>query len=196
MNNVDISTLSYPLNNAAVGHIKIWQFSPNSGKTNVLYEAKNLIVKTGADVLASAVAGQANSGISHFYVGYSGNASFSLGAQPAITTDDTVASFPISGTEGYLRIPLAFPPAFLNETGYTGNVPYFTTFITNGTQWNQYGSQSFGTGSKLYALGLVNAQDLTSNGSDRLFSKVYFGPIDYDATHGLAITWGITFRAV
>jgi hypothetical protein len=191
--NVELPPIDYMLNQGAQGHVKIWQFNPESGDKKLLLEKKNLILKTGADVMASALAGLPNSKITHFYVGYT--TSGTTPVAPSITAASTKANvFPTDSTHGYLRVPLAFPPGFLQESGYSGNVPYFTTFITNGSFTSS--GAAFADGANLYTLGLVNAQNPSGSNQDRLFSAITFTPITYQVAHGLAITWGVTFRAV
>ena len=192
MDNVDITPIHYPLNYDAAGRIKIWRFDQETGDKELLVDKPNLIVRQGASIMASALAGQPNSGISHFYIGY--NTDIGFNDQPAAALTDTCASFSSVAPYGYLRLPLAFPPSFLAETNYSLNVPYFTTFITAASGAYQNGA-TFGNNVRLFSLGLVNAQNPSGDNQDRLFSKVSFGPITFNSTQGLAITWGVTFRA-
>lgn len=192
--NVNAANTHYTLNNAANGHVKIWDVNTATGDKQLLLDKPNLITKLGAGVLASALAGLSNAGVTHFYVGYC--ASGVSPSETGPTIDDNISSFISDANNGYLRIPLSFPASFLTESGYaSANATYFTTFITSGSFGVSTG-MSFANGVKFYALGLINAQSYNDPSSDRLFSKIYFGPIVYDSTHGLAITWGITFRAV
>ncbi len=193
MTNIDIPSKNYELNHEAHGYIKIWNVDQATGKNELIVEHNNLIVKQGADILAAALAGKPNSGITHFYIGYNTDSGFSGG--PAITTSDNTGSFSTSGNYGYIRIPLAFPASYLNEATYTGNMVYFTTFLTNGGAFTEHGA-TFANGVKLYCLGLVNGSNPSNDTGDNLFSKVNFGPITYNSANGLAITWGITFRAI
>ena len=191
--NLEIAPANYKFNAEARGHVKIWQFNPESGEKKLLVDKDNLILRTGADVMAASLAGQPNSKISHFYIGYTSSGTTPVA--PSITVGSTKAElFPTDATHGYLRVPLAFPASFLSEDNYTANVPYFTCFITNGS-YTSHGA-TFGNGVNLYTLGLVNAQNPSGSNQDRLFSAISFTPIQYSAANGLAIKLGVTFRAV
>ena len=186
----------YPMNLAANGRVKIWTLGKDFGKPELVFQGDNLIVKGGSDVLASALGGKVNSSITHFYIGYSNDPSFNVNSEPAIAVTDTITSFPTSGNYGVIRIPLAFPASYLAESGYTGNVPYFTTFLVTGGQWTRTGAV-LQTGSKIFSLGLINATNSSSSSGDILFSKIYLNPVvAYDTTHGAAISWGVTFRSL
>ena len=190
-NRMSINPNEYTLNKNALGRIKIWRIYLKTGQKELLVDKPNLITKQGAGILASAVAGQASSAIDHFYVGFNTASEYT----PTIAVTDTVSSFSVLNDNGYLRLPLAFPPSFLTETTYTKpNAPYFTTFITEGSGAFANPSGSFVGHPDIFitTLGLVNA-GLTQ---DNLFSKISFEKIKFNSGFGLAITWGITFRAI
>ena len=193
MTNIDIAPVGgYSLNQQAHGHVKMWKYDLKTGDKTLLLDNKNLIVNQGSDILASALSGMPNSHITHFYIGYTNVSSPSLGA---ISVEDKFNSFPADSANGYVRIPIAFSPSFLTEDGYDNNIPYFTTFLTSGAPVITSGL-ALSDGVKLTSLGLINARVPDSPANDRLFSKVNFGPIVWDSTAGLAISWGITFRTV
>lgn len=195
-NVIEPTSANYPVNLAATGHVKIWNVGNDFGKPELVYQGQNLIVKSGSDILASSLSGKANSAISHFYIGYNNDPAFNVALEPAVTVTDTVTSFPTSGNYGYIRIPLAFPASYLAEVGYVANVPYFTTFLVTGGLWAPFGA-TLQTGSKIFALGLVNAQNSSNSSQDVLFSKIHLNPtIAYDTSHGAAISWGVTFRSL
>jgi hypothetical protein len=196
-NVIEPAATAYPLNVAANGHVKIWTVDKDFKNPVLTFNGDNTIVKGGSDILAAALSGVPNSAITHFYVGYNNDGGFTGSAEPAITISDTIASFPTTGDYGYVRIPLSFPASFLTDgSGYTANIPYYTSFLVAGSVFDSYGAE-FDNGSKIFALGLVNAQNSSNNSGDRLFSKIYLSPvITYDTAHGAVITWGVTFRSL
>lgn len=191
------TSVNYPMNLAANGHVKIWSVGKGCGLPTLAYEGDNLIVQGGSDILAASLSGKSNSTISHFYIGYSNDPAFNINTEaPAVTVTDTVSSFKATGDYGYVRIPLAFPASYLAESGYTGNVPYFTTFLVTGGSWTRSGAV-LQTGSKIFSLGLVNAQNSSNDTQDVLFSKIFINPtVAYDTSYGVAISWGVTFRSL
>lgn len=189
MENTIIKPSDYPLNTDAFGRVKIWKFRPD-GYKQLIVNQPNLIVNQGADIMANAIVGTSNSAINYFYIGYATGTY----TPPTPAIGDTCASFSSTGNYGYLRLPLAFPASYLNETGYANNAPYFTTFITSGSAAYKTGAAFTSGVSTLFSLGLVNAPAPSDHTQDRLFSEITFGPITYDSTYGLAITWGVTFR--
>ena len=136
------------------------------------------VTATGiAAITNSFVAGNKGTGITHMYIGYVTDSS----SPPTVTVNDTVSSF-----ADYSRIPLAFSPSYSNESGYSSNLAYFTTYITGSAVPNA---------AKINSLGLISSTTADSSG-DLLFSKISFPNIVYSSTNGLAITWGLCFRAL
>lgn len=164
----------YSVNRDASGRVRIWRYSDAIGYGDLLLDQPNLITKIGAGLAAAAIAGVPNSAITHIYVGYNN------GGDASPTVNDTVSSF-----STFAKIPLAFSPSFATTgiSGYSNNQAYFTIYVTGSALPNSASIQS---------LGLVNG----SGSSDLLFSKIAFSPVVYDNTHGLAISWGITFQAL
>lgn len=168
---------AYIANKDMFGHVRIWQYSPATGIGELLIEKNNLITYQGAGIAARALSGLPNTAISHIYVGYS-----SSSTPPSPTISDTPASF-----STFVRQPLAFSPSFSNEAGYSvPNLAYFTAFITGSAIPND---------DYVVALGLVSATNPNDSSGDLLFSSIAFNGVQYNSTYGLAVTWGITFRA-
>ena len=172
-------TQDYTVNQHAQGRVRIWEHSPELGYGKLLLDRPNLITKIGAGLAAQAIAGLPNCSITHIYVGYNNS------GDSTPTISDTVSSF-----STYAAFPLAFSPSFSStDSSYVNNLAYFTTYIT-GTTLPPSGS-GLPSSSNIYSLGLVNR----SGSINSLFSKIAFSPITYDGTHGLAISWGVTFTA-
>ena len=170
----------YTANQDIHGRVRIWSLSPTKTIDKLLLDKSNLITMQGADIAAKALSGLPNSAISHIYVSYSNT---NPGTPAAVTVGDTAAWFPSNATA---RVPLAFTPGYANEPGYTSNLVYFTVYITGAA----VPDSNYITG-----LGLVSAGDPSNAAYDKLFSHITFNGIQYVASQGIAITWGLTFRA-
>jgi hypothetical protein len=196
------STETY-LNHKGKGFIKVWAVNPKTGDKSLLVDKSNLILNGGADLLAQALAGVSSTGISHIYVGY--NTFDGTFTAPVIDREYSV-KFPNYGsgsydTYGYLRLPLAYTPSFIGQTGYDNNVVVFTAIISSAG--NAHGadfvsSADAGMGnpaSQIFEVGLVAALDPTSSAQDVVFSRANFTPLLYDPNFNLTITWGVQFLA-
>ena len=182
----------YRANQDCCGMIKVWQFDPVTGTSRLLHDTRNMIVYTGADLLAFALAGRPNCGISHINLGYNNGADFDVEAEPAVTASS--GGMKTSGDYGYVRVPLTFPASFRAETHYENNSVFFTVMLTNPP--STHVGAEFGATSKLYTIGLVAALNPSGSNQDKIFSRAQFTPITYDPAFGLTVTWGVKFTAV
>ncbi len=169
------------------GFLKIWKVDKASGQKSLVVDKNNLILAQGAGLLASLLSGTLSSGISHMYVGFNNNSSFT---PPTI---DTAYSVPFSGFTspfGYLRVPLAFPASFLSDTNYVSNTVIFTSMVSAASS---FGGATFTSGtSNIYECALVATPGASSQ-TDVVFSRVNFNQIQYDASSVLTISWGVKF---
>jgi hypothetical protein len=181
------------------GFYKIWKVNKTTGEKELLVEQDNLVLYSGADLMAQALAGVKNAHISHMYVGYN-NVSGSF----TPTTLDKANSIGFDNygsggysTFGYLRLPLSYNPTYIAQTNYTNNIVVFTTIIS--TTDNSHGSTFVdsvaGTPSQIFEIGLAAEINTGNTNSDKLFSRANFSPIIYDANFNLTISWGIEFVA-
>ena len=169
----------YTLNKDAVGNVRIW----NLKTKELLLDKPNKITRQGAAIAARALSGLPNTSITHIYVGYNSTGTM----PPTPDVSDTISSIG-SGGGNFARIPLSFSPSFATSTDYSlPNQVYFTVYLT--------GTSQLADGSKIVELGLVNAPNSSDPTHDLLFSHISFSPIIYQATYGLAITWGLTLQA-
>lgn len=179
------------------GFLKIWRTEKATGKTELIVDKPNLVLYQGADLLAYSLAGRPNAKISHMYVGYIDDASLSPTPSKVI---DKQYSDPFSSyvfPYGYLRLPLTFPPTFLNDTNYEHNIPIFTVMITTATaQGGAPFTASGPTPSWIFEVAAVAALTPSLVTDDKLFSRVSFTPIKYDSSFNLTISWGVKFVAV
>lgn len=181
---------AYQANQDCFGVIKIWQFDRTTGESWLVKDTRNTILYTGADLLALALSGRANSSISHVYVGYSNNSGFDIEAEPAVTKGST--AFRDEGGYGYVRVPLTFPASFAAESNYSNNSVFFTIMLANAP--SSSGAELNAT-SKIFTIGLVAGLNPSGANQDKIFSRAQFTPVTYDPTFGLTVTWGVKFIA-
>jgi hypothetical protein len=182
------------------GFYKIWQVNPLTGERQLLRDNKNLILFGGADLLARAMAGVKYSNISHLYVGYKNHADDNFDKP----TNDRAYSFKFSSYSegnklGYLRVPLAYSPSFLNQPNYENNIAVFTGIVTPGIESNGAGFLADNPAniepSQIFEVALVAATEPAGQGGDVVFSRAHFSPLLYNPSYNLTITWGIQFTA-
>jgi hypothetical protein len=176
-------------NNArARGFVKVLQTHLSTGVTNTLVEKPNMILYTGANLMAQALAGQPNSKITHMYVGYSNATTVN---PVTITLSNANPINENTGNLGYLRLPLAYTPSFLrSDNNHENNIPVFSVSVANPTA---SGGASFTTGlSKIFQIALVAEGAAT----DVTFSRAEFTPVEYNSNYALTLQWGVEFTAV
>lgn len=184
------------------GFFKIWAIDPKTGKRELLRDQPNMILNSGADIVAQALAGVNNSAISHMYIGYKNHIDNTF-TKPTI---DKEYSIPFTdygsgsySTFGYLRLPLAYAPSFIAQEGYNSNIALFTSVIA--TADYSYGapfrsSESVTTPqSQIFEVALVSAFDASGAGQDKVFSRANFEPLLYNPNYNLTTTWGVQFLA-
>ena len=183
-----------------LGFLKIWQSNPETGESKLVLEKRNTILYDGSDLLAKALGAQANTGISHMYLGYSNN---DTNPDTDYTISKSNAAFVKDGDRGYLRVPLTFPASFTkSDSNYDNNIVAFTVLINNAASYVVPGSASLSTGSpqsKFFEAGLVAAIDpaatLASHTTDMVFARIAFERFSYDPTFNLTVTWGVKFTS-
>jgi len=184
------------------GFYKIWQVNPKTGEKLLLRDNKNLILNNGADLLARAMAGVKYSNISHIYVGYKNNVDGSF-TRPTLDKayTDKFSSYGSGILEdfGYIRVPLAYSPSFLNTEGYQNNISVFTGIVTTGldTSGAAFRDENYGGAepSQIFEVALVAATEPTGPGGDIVFSRAHFSELLYNTSYNLTIAWGIQFTA-
>lgn len=182
------------------GFFKVWESNPETGESTLLLDKQNTILFQGADLLALALAGGANSSITHMYLQYC-----SIGETPSVDAPvktDTYTDLAPTATTGYLRVPLSFPAVYTPSAGdYTGNTVLFTV-VLNGVVTNVTCNGGLGAvPGKFYSAALVASgnpgETAASHPNDKLFARITFGatPLTYSSANSLTITWGVRFTA-
>jgi hypothetical protein len=187
MQNID--TLYSP--SFLTGFIKIHKTEKMSGKTTILVDKKNLILKGGAKIISQALGGLENSKIWGMYIGYSNNPEFNVNENaPTIDVDYTnkFSDFSTENDFGYLREQLTFTPSFLSSAGYDNNTVMFSTMITSASS---AGGALFSEDSQIYEVALIAAYEPLNPAKDIVFSRTNFNSIKYDSNYNFTITWGV-----
>ena len=184
-----LTTENMNISNSLEGFIKIWQTDPKSGDIKLLVDKRNLILKGGAKIIASALGGNTDSKIWGMYIGYSNDPDFDLVTDaPAIDVDYTNRFINFEAPLGFLREQLTFSPTYMSTTGYESNTVFFSTMITSA---HSAGGAEFNTSSQIYEVALISAADPTAALHDTVFSRTNFNPVQYNSNYNFTITWGI-----
>lgn len=166
------------------GYVRVWN---ELGQT---VESHNLVVYTGADIIAALLAGQTGYNLSHMYFGYENTAG--VPAPPAAARTDTVATFvAYTAPKDYLRAPILQPPVLTSSgVNYTANVGTYSSIATAATGENGL-TFSAGSNSKVFDLGLV-ASPTGLIASDILFAH-FILPTALPAVGGgqVSATWAV-----
>jgi hypothetical protein len=184
-----LTTENMNISNSLEGFIKIWQTDPKSGEIKLLVDKRNLILKGGAKIIASALGGNVDSKIWGMYIGYSNDPNFDLVTDaPAIDVDYSNRFINFESPLGFLREQLTFSPTYMSTAGYESNTVLFSTMITSATS---AGGAEFNTDSQIYEVALISAADPTAALYDTVFSRTNFNPVQYNSNYNFTITWGI-----
>jgi hypothetical protein len=172
------------------GFIRVLQINHNTGTTTVWDSKPNMILYTGANLMAKAIAGEPNAKITHMYVGFTNNND----TPSTVTLDNTDPINQYTGTKGYLRLPLAYTPSFLtSDVNHDENIPVFSASVANPIS---NGGAAFETGvSKMFEIALVSEQSSTDASQDIVFSRAQFTPLLYNNLYAVTLQWGIEFIA-
>lgn len=168
------------------GFVKIYRQNISTGASELIVDKSNMILKGGASLLASTLAGDKNSSIWGMYIGYNNEPSFS---KPEISVDYGNPFSLFTEPFGYLREPLTFPATFSSSEGYNNNTVLFSTMITSATKAG--GADFENNVSNIYEVALVAAPDISNPIRDVVFSRTNFNQILYDASYNFTITWGV-----
>jgi hypothetical protein len=184
-----LTTENMNISNSLEGFIKIWQTDPKSGDIKLLVDKRNLILRGGAKIIASALGGNTDSKIWGMYIGYSNDPAFDLATDaPAIDIDYTNRFINFEAPLGFLREQLTFSPTYMSTPGYEDNTVFFSTMITSA---NSAGGAEFNTSSQIYEVALISVADPVVAIHDTVFSRTNFNPVQYNSNYNFTITWGV-----
>jgi len=169
-------------------------FSVQDGKWELLRKLNNMVLYTGADILASTLAGL-NKGVNGMYLEYNNNTP----SAPSITRERDRSYYEgLSSPAGYVRVPtIANPSLTASDENYTGKVVQFIG-VTDGSIVNGPGIID-GT-SAYYSCSLVSMPDSLDRTQDVIFSAAnitdsndLLSPIIKVANAQIGIKWVIQF---
>ena len=192
----------YSMVNSANGFIKLFSFDPRTGHVRKLITKHNLILYSGADIMAQCLSGNAAYAVAAMYLEFQNNAGSSSSSSSSSiappTFDRTGGVAYYNGLAGspdrdYLRVPLTVNPSISASSAlYTGNqITFFG--VSEGTVG--FNGKPFGESSNSSVLGaaLVSTPDWASQASDQVFSRVYSGidAVRKETGFEIGVTWTV-----
>jgi hypothetical protein len=186
----------YCLDAQAKGSIRIFSFNKETGEITTLIERPNLILYSGADILANVVSGNPAYAINVMYIEYENTA-----GTPTPPAYDRTGGFAyyngLVTPKDIIRVPLITQPDISSSDValYDGNQPTFFS-VSEGSVGAVAGINfNSASNSKVYGAALVAAPDINDRAQDKVFSRVYFNdPIAKQTGHEIGVTWVIRFK--
>lgn len=183
----------------ARGDVKIFSFDPRTGVVHKLLEKQNLILYSGADVLAKLLAGQ-RTPVNAMYMEFKNLAAPGDSITPPTFDREGGISYynglATSPDTDFLRIPLTVNPTIESSDGvYGGNQVVFFG-VSEGTAGFHGKSFLDTANSAVFGAALVAAPDLADQSQDLVFSRIYSGidKVLKVAGHQIGVTWTIRFN--
>ena len=181
------------------GHIKMFSYDPVTKQIDRIVEKHNLILYSGADVMARVLAGQ-NYAVSTMYV------EFKNLAVPGTVTPPTFGREPAHGLAYYdslsgsvdvdfLRIPIVISPSLTSSdvASFDNNQVNFFA-ITEGTQGFHGKDFSAASNSAVYGAALVSSPVWSDQTQDIVFARGYPGTIAKQASSQIGTQWITQFN--
>jgi len=178
---------------------RIFSFNEETGIIKKMVAQPNIIPYQGADVLARALAGDADyvAGAMLFEYENTAGAPSIPSPQRDEGIDYYLDDLSLSATKDYLRIPLVIPAGFSSSdsTKYDGNQATFFA-ITSGVTGIHSKGFTQADSSQVYGVGLVATPQPTQYTSDLLFSRSYdgFDPVPKESGYQIGAQYMIRFR--
>jgi len=188
----------YPMDVNARGTVRLFSFDPKTGKIRSMIEKQNLILYSGADIMAKCLAGDTAYAISSMLMEFKNLPSPSDPiTPPAFDRTGGIAYYnglAASLDTDYVRVPLVSSPDFtLSDALYYQNneATYFA--VSEGSAGVHGKAFGPGSNSAVYGAALVATPDPVQPSSDVVFSRVYsgIGKILKEAGFEIGITWTI-----
>jgi len=193
MNKSLLEELNLDLNTRGKGQIKLFSFNPVTGVIHKMIEKENLVLYSGADILAKLLSGDSRYAVNTMFM------EFTSAAVTVPTFDRTGGIAYYAGLAAdpdidYLRLPLTVNPQIdsSDDALYVGNrVTFFG--ISEGTagRWGK----TFTDGVKVYGAALAAAVDVNDPTQDVVFSRAYAGIDSITKASGfeIGVSWTIQF---
>lgn len=172
--------------------VRFFSYDPVTMKVAKVIELRNLIVYSGADILAQLLAGNNQFKPGAMYMEFKNTGGTPVTPPSYNRTNGTLYYQTLPSDVDILRIPLIVTPAISKSSdNYQGNqVTFFGT--TQGVAGLKHGL-AFNTNSVVYGAALVATPKLDDDTQDLVFSRVYteIGSIQKAAGHQIGVTWTI-----
>lgn len=190
---------AYSLDRQARGIVRFSSFDPVTGRVRRLIQRRNLILYSGADILAQLVSG-AGAPVNMMYLEFKNLASPGDAITPpsfdrsgGVTYYDGLAGSPDTD---FLRVPLITNPSLAaSSSDYSGNQ---VTFFGQSEGTAGFHGKTFGPGvnSAVFGAALVSAARIDDQSEDLVYSRVYSGidKILKEAGFEIGVTWTTRFN--
>ena len=195
-----IEKYGFSLERSGRGDVTIFNFEAKTKKIKQQISTHNLILYSGADILAQCLAGTPGYKIAAMYIEYQNLASpTDPVVVPAFDRTGGIEYYNALGSSpngDFLRVPLVTNPTVSssNMTDYAGNVMSFFA-MSEGTAG--FFGRPFNASSNSAVLGaaLVATPDPDSQAEDVVFSRVYagIGKVLVATGFNVGVVWGIQF---
>lgn len=191
----------YNLGERAKGLVNFLNIDFATGKVKSLHRSQNLVLFSGADVLANLIAGRPGWNISTLYLEFKNLAS--PGDPVSAPTYDRTGGIEYytglaaSPDTDFVRVPLTTLPMFGNSdnTKYNNNLVTFFA-MSEGTVGFHGKPFSAAANSAVYGAALVAAPNFADQSQDVVYARVYDG-IDKtlkEIGHEVGVTWTAQFN--
>ena len=176
---------------------RIFSYDEETGIVKKMVAQPNIIPYQGADILARALAGDADYTAGAMLFEYENGVPTIPSPQRDEGIDYYLDDLQLSATKDYIRVPLVIPAGFSSSdsTKYDGNQATFFA-ITAGEEGIHGKGFSETAGSQVYGVGLVATPEPTEHTRDLLFSRSYdgFDPIEKEDGYQIGAQYLIRFR--
>src|ERR1035437_7283048 len=172
--------------------VRFFSYDPLSKIIHKVIERKNLIVFSGADILARLLANQSKYVPGGMYMEFKNTGGSSVTPPSYDRSNATEYYQALAGGADFLRIPLQITP-LLSASGSNYRNNQVTFFATTQGVAGAKNALAFNTSSVVYGAALVAIPELDDISQDVVFSRVYteIGSIQKATGHEIGVTWTI-----
>lgn len=183
------------------GTIRIFSFDPVTRTIRHMLARRNLVLYSGADIMALLIAGTPGFHVSTMYMEYENLAD--PGDTPSIPTYDRTGGIGYynglssSPNKDFLRVPITVSSdvSSSDEILYEGNV---VTFFAVSEGLAGFHGKTFGpsSNSAVYGAGLIVSPEPNDQSLDRVFARTYtgIGKILKETNFEIGITWQVRYN--
>ena len=189
----------YDLGQKAKGFVSFKLFDPKTGVVSKQIDRHNLVLYSGADILASLIAAQGFP-VNAMYMEFQNLATPETGiTPPAFDRTGGIAYYnglSASSDVDFVRLPLLVSPAVATTgVNYLGNQ---VTFFGVSEGVTGFFGKPFtpAANSTVYGAALISAPDMADQTKDRVFARIYagIGQITKEIGQEIGVTWVTQFN--